>query len=122
MTSAKSRALATSFLLLLCVVAAASAQAPGVEATPSAGEAASAACWSPWRGPDGTGAAPGADPPTEWSEEHNLRWKTRIPGEGCSTAIVWKDRVYVTGLSMGGYGAWRLASEYPKRFAAIAPI
>lgn len=33
-----------------------------------------------------------------------------------------KDRVYVTGLSMGGYGTWRLAQEYPDRFAAIAPI
>jgi predicted peptidase len=31
-------------------------------------------------------------------------------------------RVYVTGLSMGGYGTWTLASEAPKRFAAIVPI
>ena len=31
-------------------------------------------------------------------------------------------RVYVTGLSMGGYGTWSLAIEYPGRFAAIAPI
>lgn len=32
------------------------------------------------------------------------------------------DRVYLTGLSMGGYGTWNLASTYPDRFAAIAPI
>lgn len=32
------------------------------------------------------------------------------------------DRVYLTGLSMGGYGTWELATEYPDRFAAIAPI
>lgn len=32
------------------------------------------------------------------------------------------DRVYLTGLSMGGYGTWDLASRYPSRFAAIAPI
>lgn len=32
------------------------------------------------------------------------------------------DRIYVTGLSMGGYGTWELAAEYPDRFAAIAPI
>ena len=31
-------------------------------------------------------------------------------------------RVYLTGWSMGGAGTWRFASEYPKRFAAIAPI
>lgn len=32
------------------------------------------------------------------------------------------DRVYVTGLSMGGRGTWDLAMSYPERFAAIAPI
>lgn len=32
------------------------------------------------------------------------------------------DRVYVTGLSMGGFGTWRLAAAAPERFAAIIPI
>lgn len=32
------------------------------------------------------------------------------------------DRVYLTGLSMGGFGTWELAARYPERFAAIAPI
>jgi predicted peptidase len=32
------------------------------------------------------------------------------------------DRVYCTGLSMGGFGTWQLAEDYPDRFAAIAPI
>ena len=32
------------------------------------------------------------------------------------------NRVYLTGLSMGGYGTWSLATEHPERFAAIAPI
>ncbi len=32
------------------------------------------------------------------------------------------DRVYVTGLSMGGFGTWALAAAYPNKFAAIAPI
>lgn len=32
------------------------------------------------------------------------------------------DRIYVTGLSMGGFGTWRLAAYAPHRFAAIAPI
>lgn len=31
-------------------------------------------------------------------------------------------RVYLTGLSMGGYGTWDLARLNPERFAAIAPI
>lgn len=31
-------------------------------------------------------------------------------------------RIYLTGLSMGGYGAWKLALREPERFAAIAPV
>ena len=33
-----------------------------------------------------------------------------------------RERVYLTGLSMGGFGTWQTAIEYPDRFAAIAPI
>ena len=32
------------------------------------------------------------------------------------------SRIYVTGLSMGGFGTWSLAIEQPQRIAAIAPI
>jgi predicted peptidase len=31
-------------------------------------------------------------------------------------------RVYLTGLSMGGYGTWSLGLKHPGRFAAIAPV
>lgn len=33
-----------------------------------------------------------------------------------------EDRVYLTGLSMGGFGTWALACRCPERFAAIAPV
>lgn len=33
-----------------------------------------------------------------------------------------RDRVSVTGISMGGYGTWLLALQSPERFSAIAPI
>ena len=33
-----------------------------------------------------------------------------------------KDRVCLTGASMGGSGTWRLAAAHPEKFAAIAPI
>jgi predicted peptidase len=33
-----------------------------------------------------------------------------------------KDRVYLTGLSMGGFGTWALAAYTPDRFAALVPI
>ncbi len=32
------------------------------------------------------------------------------------------DRVYLTGLSMGGFGSWRLAADHPERFAAVVPV
>ncbi|MCO6046095.1 alpha/beta hydrolase-fold protein [Aeoliella sp. ICT_H6.2] len=32
------------------------------------------------------------------------------------------NREYLTGLSMGGFGSWRLATAAPERFAAVAPI
>lgn len=31
-------------------------------------------------------------------------------------------RIYLTGLSMGGYGTWSVGLKYPERFAAIVPI
>jgi pimeloyl-ACP methyl ester carboxylesterase len=33
-----------------------------------------------------------------------------------------EDRVYLTGLSMGGGGTWHLGLRYPDRFAAIVPV
>lgn len=33
-----------------------------------------------------------------------------------------KDRIYLTGASMGGFGSWTMAMCYPNFFAAIAPV
>lgn len=32
------------------------------------------------------------------------------------------NRLYLTGISMGGEGVWALAMTYPERFAAVAPV
>lgn len=40
----------------------------------------------------------------------------------CETYRVDPERIYLTGLSMGGYGTWMLAADQPDRFAAIVPI
>lgn len=39
-----------------------------------------------------------------------------------SSYAVDTNRIYLTGLSMGGYGSWKLGLAYPERFAALAPI
>jgi outer membrane protein assembly factor BamB len=51
--------------------------------------------WPQWRGPLGTGVGPHADPPLNWGETNNIKWKLALQGEGDSTPIVWDDRVFV---------------------------
>ena len=56
----------------------------------------------------------------------NQRWSkdSLVPllDEVMKTCAVDPARVYLTGLSMGGYGTWDLGMSHPERFAAIAPI
>jgi outer membrane protein assembly factor BamB len=52
--------------------------------------------WPQWRGPLGTGVAPAARPPVQWSENKHIRWKTALPGKGHSTPIVWGERIFLT--------------------------
>jgi len=58
-------------------------------------------------------------PAEQWWEPEPLEHLLR---QVCSDHQVDTDRVYGTGLSMGGFGIWSLAITYPRRFAAIAPI
>ena len=62
--------------------------------------------------------SPQAPPNTGWKAEilkgmlDDLKRKYRVDN----------DRVYLTGLSMGGFGTWDLSQKFPDEFAAIAPI
>jgi len=61
---------------------------------------ATAQNWPQFRGPDGFGVA--ATPvPTEFGPNQNLAWKTRLPGGGGSSPVIWGDRVFLT--SYTGY-------------------
>lgn len=51
--------------------------------------------WPQWRGPLATGAAKKGNPPIEFSETKNLKWKTPIPGKGHATPVVWGDKIIV---------------------------
>ncbi len=55
----------------------------------------------------------------QWWETFGL---TALLDEISEKYKVDSDRIYVTGLSMGGYGTWALAARTPNRFAAILPI
>lgn len=54
------------------------------------------------------------------------RWNTEslnaLLNEVIAGLPVDTNRIYLTGLSMGGLGTWKLAIAYPHRFAAIAPV
>lgn len=56
----------------------------------------------------------------------DIQWDTtalyELIREVSSKYNVDKSRIYLTGLSMGGWGTWKLAEEHPELFAAIAPV
>ncbi|MBI5865949.1 MAG: PQQ-binding-like beta-propeller repeat protein [Planctomycetes bacterium] len=89
----------------------------------AAGAAAicSAGDWPQWRGPLGSGVAPDADPPIEWSESKNVKWKVAIPGRGHGSPIVLGDRVYVqTAIPLGESAEGK--TETGARHGPAAPI
>ena len=46
-----------------------------------------------------------ANPPVEWSETKNVRWKVEIPGRGSSSPVVWGDRIFLlTAVPVGVSG------------------
>jgi outer membrane protein assembly factor BamB len=51
--------------------------------------------WPHWRGPLANGTAPHGDPPIQWDEKTNIRWKTPLPGHGSATPVVWGDQIFV---------------------------
>ena len=51
--------------------------------------------WPAWRGPLLNGTAPESNPPLEWSDSKNVKWKVKLPGHGSATPAVWGDRVFI---------------------------
>lgn len=70
---------------------------------------------TPWNLPDGKDSF--SDTPTK-----PLRMALELVESLKESLPIDPDRVYVTGLSMGGYGAWHAAGLHPDRFAAVLPV
>ena len=77
--------------------------------------------WPTWRGTSGAGLAPGAKPPVKWSEDQNVKWKVKIPGEGYSTPIIWKDRIYLLSAIETKEDAPQSAPVAPREEPSAAP-
>ncbi len=60
-------------------------------------------------------------PPDTWWSDHVDALDLLLDDVTANYAVD-TARVYLTGLSMGGFGTWHLATIFPERFAAIAPI
>jgi outer membrane protein assembly factor BamB len=61
-----------------------------------------AADWSQFRGPSGNGISFSTGLPTGWSAEKNITWKTKLPGKGSSSPVLFGNQVFLTAFT--GYG------------------
>ena len=52
--------------------------------------------WGQWRGPLANGVAPLGNPPTNWDENTNVKWKVKIPGKSTASPIVWGNQIILT--------------------------
>jgi outer membrane protein assembly factor BamB len=60
------------------------------------GQLAFAENWPYWRGPTFDGVSTEKHLPAEWDEDKNIVWKLPMPGVGCSTPVIWGDRMFFT--------------------------
>ncbi len=67
-------------------------------------------------------ASPQCPSARSWSDPAQVQVLIALLDDLVEKYQVDESRVYLTGLSMGGYGTWALASSRPERFAAIVPI
>jgi outer membrane protein assembly factor BamB len=73
--------------------------------------------WPQWRGPTANGLVLHGNPPLEWSEEKNVKWKVPIPGRGHATPIIWGSRIFVLSAVPTGE---RTQAEPPRDVAGQA--
>lgn len=66
--------------------------------------------------------SPQAEPGTTWYSGNQPEVVDGLLQDVLDTYLVDPDRVYLTGLSMGGFGSWHIASRYPDRYAAMASL
>lgn len=57
-----------------------------------------------------------------WTDKDNIYQLNKLYDHILKTYRVDESRIYLTGLSMGGFGSWKWANESPEKFAAVVPI
>ncbi len=72
--------------------------------------------WNAFRGPGGDGHASVSGLPTEWSESQNVVWRQPVPGQGWSSPVVNKGRIYITAAVPSDAGS----SDFSLRLLAFS--
>jgi outer membrane protein assembly factor BamB len=55
-----------------------------------------AANWPQWRGPGSAAVSSETTLPEEWTPTKNIAWKTKLPGRGHSSPVIWGNRIFLT--------------------------
>ena len=67
--------------------------------------------WPKWRGPLDTGVAPNAEPPLEWSEDKNVRFKVEVPGHGLASPVIWGDLLFLLTAASADEAAYAASQQ-----------
>jgi len=59
---------------------------------------------------------------SRWSADEQQAGVLKLLDHISKKFAVDTNRIYLTGLSMGGYGSWKMAADHGERFAAVAPV
>lgn len=85
--------------------------------------------WPQYRGAASDGLGEGASLPETWSETENVVWRTKVPGWGWSSPIVWGDLVFTTSAlgktelptpHVGGYPGGHIGTDEEHRWLVHA--
>ena len=57
-----------------------------------------------------------------WESDEQQRRLTELLDHVIDKFGADQQRIYLTGLSLGGFGSWRMAADQPDRFAAVVPV
>jgi outer membrane protein assembly factor BamB len=67
--------------------------------------------WPQFRGPAGDGVASGRGLPLTWSEQANVRWKTKIHGRGWSSPVILDGQIWMTTATQDGRELFAVAVD-----------
>ncbi len=66
--------------------------------------------------------SPQCPPGLRWTDGWMLEGLNALIDDALTRYRIDAHRVYLTGMSMGGFGTWALGAAHPEKFAALAPV